>query len=64
MFPFHTRRARDHRQLFLLIVMTAGTAWVSDSNYLTDLIRRAREGRISEQRYWHLLLYYREDPGG
>jgi len=45
-------------------VMTAGTAWVSDSNYLTDLIRRAREGRISEQRYWHLLLYYREDPGG
>jgi len=41
-----------------------GNCLGTDDNYLTDLIRSAREARLSEQRYWHLLLHYREDSGG
>src|SRR5438445_5583734 len=48
---------------FLLISTTAGTAEGSDETYLAELIRRAREARLSEQRYWHLLLHYRENLG-
>lgn len=49
---------------FLLISTTAGTAGGTDDAYLTELIRRAREARLYEQRYWHRLLHYRENLGG
>ena len=42
----------------------AGTAEGRDDTYLAELIRRAREARLSEQRYWHLLLHYRQDLTG
>ena len=31
-----------------------------DQTYLTDLIRRAAEANLAEDRYWHLLLHYRK----
>jgi len=43
--------------------MTAGTAGGADDAYLAELTRRAAETRLYEQRYWHLLLHYRENPG-
>src|SRR5439155_1552601 len=49
---------------FLLISTIAGTAEGRDDAYLAELTRRAREARLSEQRYWHLLLHYRQDLTG
>src|SRR2546426_1469010 len=49
---------------FLLISTTAGTAEGTDGIYFAELNRRAGESRLSEQRYWHLLLHYRENLGG
>ncbi|TAL12468.1 MAG: DUF4105 domain-containing protein [Nitrospirae bacterium] len=48
----------------LLLSTTAGTADAKDDAYLAELISRSSEARLSEQRYWHLLLHYREDFGG
>ena len=39
-------------------------AWAGDDAYLVELARRANDARLFEQRYWHLLLHYREDFGG
>jgi len=41
-----------------------GTAEGRDDAYLAELIQRAGEARLYEQRYWHLLLHYRENLGG
>ncbi len=49
---------------FLLVVTTVGVAESKDDAYLTELIRRASEARLAENRYWHLLLHYRENLGG
>jgi len=48
-------------------VLVSGQAWANaavDDAYLKELIRQAREARLSEQRYWHLLLHYRQDLTG
>jgi len=44
--------------------MAMGTAEGRDDAYLAELIQRAGEVRLSEQRSWHLLLHYRENFGG
>jgi hypothetical protein len=41
-----------------------GTAEGRDDAYLAELIGRADDARLYEQRYWHLLLHYRENLGG
>ena len=48
-------------------MLVSGPAWADaarDDAYLNELIRQAREARLSEQRYWHLLLHYRQDLTG
>ncbi|WP_447977866.1 Lnb N-terminal periplasmic domain-containing protein [Candidatus Nitrospira bockiana] len=35
-----------------------------DPAYLADLIRRAADARLADQRYWHLLLHYRKNLWG
>src|SRR2546428_7509052 len=65
-FPQTSRLRRQTEWLlaFLLVVTTVGAAEGNDDAYLTELIRRASEARLAEQRYWHLLLHYRENLGG
>lgn len=46
-----------------MVLTTAGTAEGRDDAYLVELIRLAGEARLAEQRYWHLLLHYRENLG-
>jgi len=41
-----------------------GTAEGRDDAYLAELIQRADDARLYEQRYWSLLLHYRENLGG
>ena len=48
-------------------MLVSGPVWADaagDDAYLKELIRQARETRLSEQRYWHLLLHYRQDLTG
>src|SRR3989454_953467 len=62
--PPRLRRQTEWLLAFLLVVTTVGAAEGKDDAYLTELIRRASEARLAEQRYWHLLLHYRENLGG
>lgn len=48
---------------FLLFAATAPASEVPDNTYVDELIRRAAELRLWEQRYWHLLLHYRKNLG-
>lgn len=43
------------------IALAAGTA---DQGYLADLIRRAADARLADDREWHLLLHYRRNLSG
>src|SRR5437773_7269461 len=43
---------------------TAGAIEAADDSYLADLIRRANEAKLSDDRYWHLLLHYRQNLTG
>ena len=48
-------------------MLVSGPAWANaagDDSNLKELIRQATEARLSEQRYWHLLLHYRQDLTG
>ena len=49
---------------FLLMASTAGAIEAADDSYLADLIRRANEAKLSDDRYWHLLLHYRQNLTG
>ena len=49
---------------FLLVPAAALATEAQDNAYLDELIRRVVEARLSEHRYWHLLLHYRENVGG
>src|SRR3989442_11493996 len=63
----HTTRLRRQTEwllAFLLVVTTVGAAEGKDDAYLTELIRRASEARLAEQRYSDLLLHYRENLPG
>ena len=46
---------------FLLLAATAGAIEPPDNFYLADLVHRATEAKLSEERYWHLLLHYRKN---
>ena len=46
---------------FLVVATTVQATEFPDEAYLTDLLRRAAELRLEEQRYWHLLLHYRKN---
>jgi hypothetical protein len=48
----------------LLVVAPSAAVHASTNPYLDELIRRADEARLYEQRYWNLLLHYRENFGG
>src|SRR5206468_8719432 len=53
--------------LALTLVLVSGPVWANaagDNSYLKELTRQAREARLSEERYWHLLLHYRRDLTG
>src|SRR5947209_20116235 len=53
--------------LALALVLVSGPAWANeagDDAYLNELIRQATDARLSQQRYWHLLLHYRRDLTG
>src|SRR5439155_965886 len=43
---------------------TAGAIEAADDAYLADLFRRANEAKLSDDRYWHLLLHYRQNLTG
>src|SRR5919198_2199854 len=43
-----------------LVAATAQPADARDPRYLADLIERADQARLSQQRQWHLLLHYRK----
>src|SRR5437867_9822003 len=43
---------------------TAGAIEAADDSYLADLIRRANEAKLSDDRYRHLLLHYRQNLTG
>lgn len=45
----------------LLGVVNDKAAAASPDTYLTDLIQRAAEMRLADDRYWHLLLHYRKN---
>lgn len=49
---------------FLLSSTISPAAETSDRSYLTDLIRRAAEARLADEREWHLLLHYRKNLSG
>ena len=46
---------------FLFLAATAGAIEPTDNSYLTDLIHRATEAKLSEERYWHLLMHYNKN---
>jgi hypothetical protein len=46
---------------FLFLAATAGAIEPTDTSYLADLIHRATEAKLSEERYWHLLLHYHKN---
>ncbi len=48
----------------MLVVAPSAAGQAATNPYLDELIRRAGEAQLSEQRYWHLLLHYRENLGG
>jgi hypothetical protein len=48
----------------LLSPTVIAAAELTPDTYLAELIRRAAEARLSEHRYWHLLLHYRQNLGG
>ena len=51
--------------LCLLLVATSALAAPStDEAYLAELIRRSTQARLSEERFWHLLLHYRRNLWG
>jgi len=53
--------------LLLVLLFPAAVAHAdeaADKAYLNDLIRRAAEARLAEQRDWHLLLHYKPDALG
>jgi len=48
-------------------VLVSGPAWANaarDDAYRKELIGQATQARLSEQRYWHLLLHYRQELKG
>lgn len=50
--------------LVFVLIAQAASAWAdeaADRAYLQDLIRRATEARLAEQRDWLLLLHYKRD---
>ncbi|MGH7908482.1 MAG: DUF4105 domain-containing protein, partial [Thermodesulfobacteriota bacterium] len=49
---------------FLFMAATAGAIEPADDSYLADLIRRATAAKLFEERYWHLLLHYRQNLTG
>ena len=49
---------------FLLIAAMAEAIEPADDSYLAELIRRAAAAKLSEERYWHLLLHYRQNLTG
>lgn len=48
----------------LLSPTVVAAAELTPDTYLIELIRRAADARLSEHRYWHLLLHYRQNLGG
>ena len=51
----------------LLLTLVSETAHAADplnEAYLTDLIREGTEAKLSEKRFWHLLLHYRNNLWG
>lgn len=47
--------------MFLFLQASAG--WASENaDYLSGLVQRSIEKRLSEKRYWHLLLHYQPTP--
>ncbi|MER3424816.1 MAG: hypothetical protein C4293_17935, partial [Nitrospiraceae bacterium] len=44
--------------------MTVRAAETTDQAYLAELIRRSSEAKLSQERYWHLLLHYRPNIWG
>ena len=48
-------------------MLVSGPAWADaarDDAYRKELIGQATQARLSEQRYWHLLLHYRQELTG
>ena len=48
-------------------MLVSGPAWANaarDDAYRKELIGQATQARLSEQRYWHLLLHYRQELKG
>ncbi|HYL80529.1 MAG TPA: hypothetical protein VEU07_06930, partial [Candidatus Acidoferrum sp.] len=51
--------------LGLLLPVTAALAGEApDQTYLTELLARADEAKLSDARYWHVLLHYHPDLFG
>ncbi|HEV8539821.1 MAG TPA: hypothetical protein VGQ60_01545, partial [Nitrospiraceae bacterium] len=50
--------------VLLLLASPAVQADVPDDPYLTELIGRAAERQLAEEREWHLLLHYRSNLWG
>ncbi len=47
--------------LLLLVATAAGAAELNDRAYLADLVERARQAHLADEREWHLLLHYRKN---
>ena len=58
------RRQIGFALVLLLVAATATAAEIPDHFYLDELIRRASDAHLSSERYWHLLLHYRENFWG
>src|SRR5690348_15259365 len=47
--------------ILLCLTASAFAAEQPDRAYLADLLRRASEEKLADDRYWHLLLHYRKN---
>src|SRR6478672_6834707 len=64
LYPVRLSTLFRYAILTLILSCLPATAMASeqiDQTYLTDLIRRASEAHLAEDRYWHLLLHYRKN---
>lgn len=58
------KRSRYAVAVTWCLVAWSVPAWGADHGYLTELAHRAREVRLAEDRYWHVLLHYKKNLTG